>query len=61
MKYCIECGCIMPDDHDGEMCEVCQAERGGTVPDCLRSRRSINDDIHLRYRGILRRLDRRLS
>lgn len=33
MKYCIECGCIMPDDHDGEMCEICQAERGGTLPD----------------------------
>lgn len=23
MRYCIECGCIMPDDHDGEICEVC--------------------------------------
>lgn len=36
MKYCIECGCIMPDDHDGDMCEVCIEERGGTVPDSLR-------------------------
>lgn len=36
MKYCIECGCIMPDSHDGDMCEICQDERGGTLPDSLR-------------------------
>ena len=36
MKYCIECGCIMPDDHDGDMCECCLDERGGTLPDSLR-------------------------
>lgn len=23
MKYCIECGCIMPDTHDGDICECC--------------------------------------
>ena len=23
MKECIICGCIMDDDHDGEICEVC--------------------------------------
>lgn len=23
MKYCKMCGCIMDDDHDGEICEVC--------------------------------------
>lgn len=36
MKYCIECGCIMPDNHIGDMCEVCQDERGDTIPDGLR-------------------------
>lgn len=23
MKYCELCGCIMDDDHDGDICEVC--------------------------------------
>ena len=23
MKYCKMCGCIMEDDHDGEICECC--------------------------------------
>lgn len=23
MKYCKQCGCLMDDDHDGEICEVC--------------------------------------
>lgn len=23
MKYCEMCGCIMDDDHDGNICEVC--------------------------------------
>lgn len=36
MKYCIDCGCIMPDSHDGDMCEVCQDERGDMIPDGLR-------------------------
>ena len=26
MKYCIECGCIMPDDHEGDICECCLDE-----------------------------------
>lgn len=36
MKHCIECGCILPDDHDGEICEVCFEERDGTVADSCR-------------------------
>lgn len=36
MRRCIECGCIMPDYHDGDMCEICVEERGGTIPDYLR-------------------------
>lgn len=36
MKFCIECGCNMPDDHDGDMCEVCKDERGDTIPDGFR-------------------------
>lgn len=35
MKYCIDCGCIMPDDHDGAMCECCRDDRGDTIPDGL--------------------------
>lgn len=23
MKECIICGCIIPDDHDGDICECC--------------------------------------
>ena len=36
MKRCIECGCIMPENHDGDMCEICVEERDGTIPDFLR-------------------------
>lgn len=36
MRRCVECGCIMPDDHDGAMCEICVEERAGTIPDFLR-------------------------
>lgn len=35
-KRCTECGCIMPDDHDGEICEVCLDERGDTVSDSIK-------------------------
>ena len=27
MKLCIECGCIMDDDHDGDVCECCKDDR----------------------------------
>lgn len=23
MKYCKQCGCIMDDDHDDDICECC--------------------------------------
>ena len=36
MKYCVDCGCIMPDNHDGDFCECCLDDRGGTIPDSLR-------------------------
>ena len=35
MKYCKECGCIMDDRHDGDVCECCLDERGDTVSDGL--------------------------
>ena len=41
MKRCIECGCNMPDNHDGNMCEICVEERDGTVPEFLRKELSI--------------------
>ena len=40
MKYCIDCGCNMPDDHDGDICECCRDDRGDTVPDG--ARRQVN-------------------
>lgn len=36
MKNCIECGCIMPADHDGNICECCLDDRGDTISDSLR-------------------------
>lgn len=36
MKVCIDCGCLMLDDHDGDMCECCLDDRGDTIPDGLR-------------------------
>lgn len=36
MKNCIECGCLMSDNHIGDICEVCRDERGDTVSDRLR-------------------------
>ena len=36
MKYCIECGCIMPDNHAGDVCECCLDDRGDTIPDRIR-------------------------
>lgn len=27
MKKCTECGCLMSDDHDGDIRECCQDER----------------------------------
>ena len=32
MKYCIECGCIMPDTHDGDICECCLDELSESDP-----------------------------
>ena len=39
MKRCIECGCLMDDDHDGDVCEVCLEERDGTVSDRVKAER----------------------
>lgn len=36
MKCCIECGCLMNDNHDGDVCECCLDDRGATVSDGLR-------------------------
>lgn len=33
MKECIECGCIMDDDHDGDVCECCQDDRSSGEED----------------------------
>lgn len=44
MKRCIECGCIMPDNHDGAMCEICVEERDDTIPDFLRKELITNNE-----------------
>lgn len=36
MKYCKECECRLPDSYEGDICEVCREERGGTVSDIER-------------------------
>ena len=37
MKVCIDCGCNMPDNHIGDVCECCLDDRGDTIPDGLRA------------------------
>lgn len=36
MKVCIDCGCNLPDNHDGDVCECCLDDRGDTISDGLR-------------------------
>ena len=47
MKYCIDCGCNLPDDHDGDMCECCRDDRGDTIPDGLREIESLYPKVCL--------------
>lgn len=35
-KRCTECGCILVPDVEANMCEMCVADRGDTIPDHLR-------------------------
>lgn len=32
MKYCEICGCIMDDNHDGDICECCLDDMTGEDP-----------------------------
>lgn len=36
MKHCKECGCLMPDTHELDVCEVCIEEMGGLKSDIVR-------------------------
>lgn len=36
MKYCKECECRLPNDYEGDICEVCREERGDTISDIER-------------------------
>ena len=36
MKRCIECGCLMDDTHESDVCEVCTEEMGGLSSDRVR-------------------------
>ena len=35
-KLCKNCGCILHEDVEADFCEICTAERDGTIPDFLR-------------------------
>lgn len=54
MKYCIDCGCIMPDDHIGDMCECCRDDRGDTIPDGLRREESLYPKVYMTTSGSVR-------
>lgn len=36
MKHCLECGCLMHDTHEADICEVCTEEMGGLKSDIVR-------------------------
>jgi len=36
MKECKMCGCLMPDNHEGDICECCLDEYGDRIPDGIR-------------------------
>ena len=37
MKHCIECGCLMPDSHESDVCEVCYEEMDGQRSEMTRA------------------------
>lgn len=37
MKHCIECGCLMSDYHESDVCEVCNEEMGGQRSEMARA------------------------
>ena len=51
MKVCIDCGCNMPDDHEGDVCECCLDDRGDTIPDGLRREESLYPKIRITTSG----------
>ena len=34
MKHCNICGCIMDDNHDGDVCECCRDDMREEVEEC---------------------------
>lgn len=54
MKYCLDCGCLMPDDHEGDVCECCLDDRGDTLPDGLRTEESLYPKIQITTSGPVR-------
>lgn len=62
MKICIDCGCNLPDNHDGDVCECCLDDRGDTIPDGLRREESLYPKIRFTTSGPVREeLDRILE
>ena len=37
MKCCIECGCLMDDTHESDVCEVCTEEMRGLSSDRVKA------------------------
>lgn len=54
MKVCIDCGCLMSDNHEGDVCECCLDDRGDTIPDGLRREESLYPKIVLTTSGPVR-------
>ena len=47
MKHCKECGCLMTDTHDSDVCEVCSEEMGGLSSDLV-----IGEDVESAYPSV---------
>ena len=41
MKRCVECGCLMPDSHISDVCEVCTDEMDGLQSDKVKGELSL--------------------
>lgn len=44
MKRCIECGCLMDDTHESDVCEICTEEMGGLSSDRVRAETTDEED-----------------
>ena len=52
MKRCIECGCLMDDTHESDVCEVCTEEMGGLSSDRVRAETTDEEDEESLYPSV---------